>query len=61
MRNLLAYPVNNADRLAVLKRLRDEYEEKLAATAPGNIPIGDMMGVVLDDLIELFESGKVPE
>jgi hypothetical protein len=61
MRDLHTYPINNADRLAALKRLRAEYLAKLDSLAPENLPIGDMMGVVLDDLIELFASGKVPE
>ena len=58
MRNLHLYPVNNGDRIAVLKELRAEYEAKMAALPPEKVPIGGMTGVVLDDLVEFFEGRK---
>ena len=49
MRNLAQYPLDDNDRLAVLRRLRDEHKVEDA-------PIGDMTLVVLDDLIKSIES-----
>ncbi len=48
MRNLLRYPVNDTDRLEVLKRLLARCEEE--SRGP-DARIGDMTGVVLQDLI----------
>jgi hypothetical protein len=52
MRNILEYPITDADRLDVFKRLLARYIKEVSS---GDGPIGGLDGVVLREIIELLE------
>jgi hypothetical protein len=51
LRNLAEYPITDEERIAVLKRLRDDY-----FLNKDEICFGDITLVVLSDLIDALET-----
>lgn len=49
MRNISEYPVTQAEKIALLRRLITAEQEKLSN---GNAPIGDMTLIVLEEILK---------